>query len=118
MLALPGPGIGSTRPWRLPPAHGGRAAPLLQPGPGRADTGVLEHLPSPGALICRQDAGNAQVFQCFYQAWSFNTRGELRGVPDEAGYGEGFDKKALGLKPPPRAEYYRGFYFVSFNPEI
>jgi p-cumate 2,3-dioxygenase alpha subunit len=78
----------------------------------------LNTCPHRGALICRQDAGNAQVFQCFYHAWSFNTRGELRGVPDEAGYGEGFDKKALGLKPPPRAENYRGFYFVSFNPEI
>ncbi|HZA24874.1 MAG TPA: aromatic ring-hydroxylating dioxygenase subunit alpha, partial [Dehalococcoidia bacterium] len=78
----------------------------------------LNTCPHRGALICRQDEGNAQVFQCFYHAWSFNTKGELRGVPDEAGYGEGFDKKALGLKPPPRVESYRGFYFVSFNPEI
>jgi p-cumate 2,3-dioxygenase alpha subunit len=78
----------------------------------------LNTCPHRGALICRQDEGNTQVFQCFYHAWSFNTKGELRGVPDEAGYGAGFDKKALGLKPPPRVESYRGFYFVSFNPEI
>jgi p-cumate 2,3-dioxygenase alpha subunit len=78
----------------------------------------LNTCPHRGALICRRDEGNSQVFQCFYHAWTFNSQGELMGVPDEAGYGEDFDKKALGLKPPPRVEEYRGFYFVSFNPDI
>ena len=58
------------------------------------------------------------MFQCFYHAWSFNTKGELVGVPDQAGYGEDFSKEELGLMPPPRVDSYRGFYFVSFNPEI
>ena len=40
------------------------------------------------------------------------------GVPDEEGYGPDFDKSKLGLKPPPRVESYRGFCFVSFNPQI
>jgi p-cumate 2,3-dioxygenase alpha subunit len=71
-----------------------------------------------GALICRQDQGHADVFQCFYHAWSFNTRGELVGLPDEAGYGSGFDRAERALQPPPRLEQYRGFYFVSFDPEI
>lgn len=68
-----------------------------------------------GALICRKDEGNADVLQCFYHAWSFNTNGELIGVPDEEAYGQYFDKSELGLRQPTRVESYRGFYFVSFN---
>src|SRR5262245_383728 len=45
-----------------------------------------------GALICRRDQGNADVLQCFYHAWSFTNQGELIGVPDEAGYGKGFNQ--------------------------
>ena len=68
-----------------------------------------------GATICRRDQGNAHVLQCFYHAWSFNTNGDLIGMPDEAGYSEGFNRAEMGLKSPPRVESYRGFYFVSFN---
>ena len=71
-----------------------------------------------GALICRIDEGNADVLQCFYHAWSFNMNGELVGRPDEAGYSEGFDRAEMGLKPPPRVDSYRGFYFVCFNPYV
>lgn len=71
-----------------------------------------------GALICRRDEGNADVLQCFYHAWSFNTNGELIGVPDEGAYGPYFDKSELALKEPVRVENYRGFYFVSFNPYV
>lgn len=34
-----------------------------------------------GALICRRDEGNAEVLQCFYHTWIFNTSGKLIGVP-------------------------------------
>lgn len=71
-----------------------------------------------GALICRRDEGNTDVLQCFYHAWSFNTNGELIGVPDEGAYGPYFDKSELGLKEPIRVENYRGFYFVSFNRNV
>ena len=69
-----------------------------------------------GALICRRDTGRASVFQCFFHAWTFNTNGELVGVPGDDAYGPAFDRKELGLKQPPRVDSYRGFYFVSFNP--
>lgn len=69
-----------------------------------------------GANVCRVDAGNAETFQCFYHAWTFDNRGELINVPDEAGYAPGFDKAELGLASPARLESYRGLYFVSFNP--
>ena len=69
-----------------------------------------------GALICRMDKGHGDVFQCFYHAWTFNNEGELIGRPDEAGYSEGFDKGEMALKSP-RMESYRGFMFVTFNPQ-
>ena len=78
----------------------------------------LNSCPHRGALICRRDSGNAEVLQCFYHAWSFNTNGELIGVPGEDAYGPYFDRSELGLKEPPRVESYRGFYFVSFNPYV
>ncbi|MCY4417493.1 MAG: aromatic ring-hydroxylating dioxygenase subunit alpha [Chloroflexi bacterium] len=76
----------------------------------------LNSCPHRGALICRRDEGNADVLQCFYHAWSFNTNGELIGVPDEEAYGPNFDRSELGLKEPPRVESYRGFHFVCFSP--
>ena len=76
----------------------------------------LNSCPHRGALICRRDEGNASVLQCFYHAWSFNTKGELIGVPDQEAYGPNFDRTDLGLREPPRVDSYRGFYFVSFNP--
>ena len=46
-----------------------------------------------GANVCRLDDGNAELFQCFYHAWTFNNQGELVSVPDEAAYGEGFQQE-------------------------
>ena len=78
----------------------------------------LNTCPHRGALICRRDEGNAEVLQCFYHAWTFNTNGELIGVPGEDAYGPGWERGELGLKEPPRVESYRGFVFVSFNPLV
>lgn len=74
--------------------------------------------PHRGALVCREDEGNAKVFQCFYHAWTFNMDGELLRRPDEAGFSELADRSELGLTPPPRVDSYRGFYFVSFNRDV
>ncbi len=71
-----------------------------------------------GALICRHDQGTADVLQCFYHAWTFNNQGELVGVPDEAAYSSSFNRAEMGLKSPPRVDTYRGFVFVSFNPDV
>ena len=71
-----------------------------------------------GARVCRQDSGNAKSFQCFYHAWTFNTEGELVGVPDKEGYAEGVDFDALRLREVARLECYRDFWFVSFDPAI
>lgn len=70
-----------------------------------------------GALVCRHDEGRSQSFQCFYHGWTYNNKGELIGVPDEAGYAHDFDRKTFNLKSP-RLDSYRGFHFVTFDPEI
>jgi p-cumate 2,3-dioxygenase alpha subunit len=71
-----------------------------------------------GALVCRQDSGTAKVFSCFYHAWSFDTEGKLKGVPDRDAYAGGLNFDELGLKAVARVESYRGFVFASFDPAI
>jgi p-cumate 2,3-dioxygenase alpha subunit len=68
-----------------------------------------------GALVCQQDEGNAESFMCFYHGWSYNAQGELTGVPDLAGYGEGFNLAERGLAEPPHVDSYRGMIFVNFG---
>jgi p-cumate 2,3-dioxygenase alpha subunit len=69
-----------------------------------------------GALVCRTDRGNSKNFQCFYHAWTFDTEGTLIGTPDREGY-EGRDFADLSLAAP-RVEQYRGFVFLSYDPDI
>ncbi len=71
-----------------------------------------------GSLICRRDRGNGKTFQCFYHAWTFDSDGNLIGVPDEETYGPKFDKSRHGLVAVPRMESYRGLIFISYDPEI
>jgi len=75
--------------------------------------------PHRGAIVCRQDSGNQKAFQCFYHAWTFNTRGDLVGIPGKEAYeGSTFDKSERGLMPVPRLEQYGGLWFVSYDPGI
>lgn len=69
-----------------------------------------------GALVCRQPSGNARIIQCPYHGWTFSNQGQLIGVPGEDAYSAAFNRRELGLAGPPRAESYRGFVFISFNP--
>ena len=71
-----------------------------------------------GSLICRQEQGSARSFQCFYHGWTYNNHGQLIGIPDEQGYGSGFDASERSLQSPARVDSYRGFHFVSFDPEV
>jgi p-cumate 2,3-dioxygenase subunit alpha len=71
-----------------------------------------------GAMVCRQEQGTAESFQCFYHGWTFNNRGELIGIPSQDAYSECFDRVERGLMQVPRLESYRGMYFVSFRPDI
>lgn len=71
-----------------------------------------------GAMVCRQEEGNAKTFQCFYHAWTFNNAGALIGTPSEESYGSGFDPSERYLRQPAQVQDYRGLYFVSFNPDV
>lgn len=87
-------------------------------GKDRVVRALLNSCTHRGAEVCREKSGNANSFQCFYHGWSFGNDGRLIGVPGEEAYAPGFSRAALGLREAPRLESYRGFYFVSFDPEI
>ncbi|HWN56730.1 MAG TPA: Rieske (2Fe-2S) protein, partial [Methylomirabilota bacterium] len=69
-----------------------------------------------GALVCRQKSGNARTFQCPYHAWTFNSRGQLVGVPGEESYSDAFSRDELRLVSPAQVDSYRGFIFACFDP--
>ncbi len=85
----------------------------------RGDDGVIRVLLNTcthrGALVCRQKSGNARTFQCPYHAWTFNSRGQLIGVPGEDSYSPAFRREDLALASPPQVDQYRGFFFVCFD---
>jgi phenylpropionate dioxygenase-like ring-hydroxylating dioxygenase large terminal subunit len=68
-----------------------------------------------GAMVVRQDRGNADTFQCFYHGWTFDSAGLLRRVPTEEAYAGCLVKEDLGLSAPPRAEQYRGLWFMGLD---
>lgn len=71
-----------------------------------------------GAQVCREACGNTRRFNCFYHGWSYDRDGKLVGVPGEDSYPPGFDKADFSLAEAPRAEGYKGFWFISFNPDV
>lgn len=68
-----------------------------------------------GAMVCRNKMGNAKTFQCPYHAWTYNSRGQLVGVPGEDSYGPGFKREDMGLVSPAQVDSYRGFVFICFD---
>jgi p-cumate 2,3-dioxygenase alpha subunit len=70
-----------------------------------------------GAVVCRERQGNAKGYHCFYHGWSYDRDGRLDGVPGQSSYPASFDRAQLGLASPPHVDSYRGFVFVSFDPQ-
>jgi len=68
-----------------------------------------------GAMVCRQKVGNAKTFQCPYHAWTFNSRGQLVGVPGEESYSDAFKRDDMTLVSPAQVDNYRGFIFICFD---
>jgi phenylpropionate dioxygenase-like ring-hydroxylating dioxygenase large terminal subunit len=71
-----------------------------------------------GTIVCREAEGNAQHYTCFYHGWTYDRDGSLYAVPGQSAYPPSFDKRKWGLAEPPRLATYRGFVFLSFNPEV
>lgn len=75
--------------------------------------------PHRGATVCRERAGTAKNFQCFYHGWVFGSDGTLKDQPGKESYCEGFNDQGGGnLVPAPRHEEYRGLHFVAFDKDI
>jgi p-cumate 2,3-dioxygenase subunit alpha len=75
--------------------------------------------PHRGATVCRERAGSAKSFQCFYHGWVFGADGKLKGQPGQEAYCEGFNEAGgANLVPAPRLAEYRGFHFIAFDKQI
>ncbi|MBF6568499.1 MAG: Rieske 2Fe-2S domain-containing protein [Candidatus Binataceae bacterium] len=70
------------------------------------------------ATVCQPERGNALRFRCGYHGWTYDSRGELVGLPYAGGYGPGFDRSRFHLATAARLESYRGLLFASLNAEV
>lgn len=66
-----------------------------------------------GAKLVNVAQGNVTRFSCLYHGWSFDTDGEVAGIPVPEGCGEHFKKECFRLGAVPRVGEYRGFIFAS-----
>lgn len=82
--------------------------------------GFLNACQHRGAVLEQRTKGNKKLFTCPFHSWSYRNDGKLVscGETATAGYGPGFDKAALGLKPIARVEVYRGFIFGCLNQDV
>lgn len=93
---------------------GGR--PLIFAKDKKGDVRVwINSCPHRGAMICREDGGNARFMTCAYHGWSFSTGGDLVSMPGDQAYGPEFERP--GLAAPSQVDSYRGFVFITFNPD-
>jgi p-cumate 2,3-dioxygenase alpha subunit len=109
---VPGPGDFVRRP------VGGRPIFMVRGAKSGGINVFHNTCPHRGAVVCRQDSGTSKLFQCFYHAWSFDSEGALKGVPDREAYGTKMDFSEFGLQRVARVESYRGLVFASFDPGI
>lgn len=80
---------------------------------------LMNTCPHRGATVCRERAGSAKSFQCFYHGWVFGSDGTLKSQPGQEAYCEGFNADGgANLVPAPRLAEYRGFHFIAFDKEI
>ena len=73
---------------------------ILVRGDDRVVRVLLNTCTHRGSLVCRQKSGNAKTFQCPYHAWTYNSRGQLVGVPGEDSYSEAFKREDMALAAP------------------
>lgn len=77
-----------------------------------------------GAVVCRKARGNAQSHTCVYHQWSYDTKGNLEGVPFRRGQKGGSPGMPADFNPKDhpmrqlRVESYRGLVFATFSPVV
>jgi phenylpropionate dioxygenase-like ring-hydroxylating dioxygenase large terminal subunit len=88
----------------------------------RSETGALHaffnRCRHRGAVVCRNQKGNARQFRCFYHGWVYNSTGKLVGLPQRSGYSEDFPQSEMGLVPIARLDTYGGLIFGSLSPDV
>ena len=73
-----------------------------------------------GMLLCRENKGNSANHICPYHQWSYDLKGNLRGVPFPKGHNghgglpKGFNRKDIQLQAL-RTESYQGVIFGTFS---
>lgn len=70
-----------------------------------------------GTQVCRGDKGTASEFRCPYHGWTYNTAGELIGIPHRREAYKQIEVAAHGLRAAPRMEIYGGLIFASLASE-
>ena len=82
--------------------------------------GFLNACQHRGAVLVQRTRGNKKLFVCPFHSWSYANDGRLVSCGDvgTAGYGSGFDKGVLGLRPIAKVESYRGFIFGCLNKDV
>ncbi len=68
-----------------------------------------------GSVVCREERGHAQFFQCPYHHWLYRNDGKLAQVPDATGYPQGWADRIGGLLEAPRIAFLYGMIFASFS---
>lgn len=108
----------------IPTAHefrtrsvGGRPIILTRHTDGSVRV-FINSCPHRGMQIETRQEGQGRFLKCFYHGWSFNTEGTLVALPDEASYGDTFDRENLCLARPPKVASYRGFVFLAWTDDI
>lgn len=96
----------------------GRALILVRDRRGTVRA-LYNSCPHRGAVICKEHAGTARVFRCSYHGWVFDTAGKLADIPVSDAMFPGYESDPLlNMREVARCEEYRGFIFVSFDPNV
>lgn len=96
---------------------GGRPIIFARHGDGAVKV-FVNACPHRGMQVESRPEGHGRFLKCFYHGWSFDTAGTLVAMPDEASYGESFDRHNLCLAQPAKVASYRGFVFLSWCHEV
>ena len=73
-----------------------------------------------GTRVVNQESGNVKRFSCMYHGWTYETNGELAGVPlreDEDEDGFDFTDPHFSMMQVPRMDSHHGFVFASLSAE-
>jgi phenylpropionate dioxygenase-like ring-hydroxylating dioxygenase large terminal subunit len=98
----------------------GRQSVLLTRGADGTLRALLNSCRHRGTLLASRRAGSARFHVCPYHGWTYDSAGRCVAVTEEAHgqYPQAFSQDSHDLVPVARLGTYRGFVFVSLNPDV